>query len=189
MTKPSFQSLVSLYKQMDNAWDSIAAAYDFTCCGCEDNCCTSLFFHHTHIERAYLIHGFHQLAPDVQDTILNRAETYCARTFSPDPTDNGSGIKSLKIFCPANEDGRCLLYPYRPMICRLHGLPHELCRPGASPIKGSGCHAGDFDHKAYIKFDRTPFYRQMAGIEMAFRRDMNKTGRLKETVAQILISQ
>jgi hypothetical protein len=29
----------------------------------------------------------------------------------------------------------------------------------------------------------------MAGIETAFRRDMNKTGRPKETVAQILVAQ
>jgi hypothetical protein len=169
---------------MDNTWNKIAGEYHFQCNGCEDNCCKSLFFHHTHIERAYLRHGFNQLGQDRKKTITDRAKSYCKKTFP-----QNSEIKSLKIMCPANEDGRCLLYPYRPMICRLHGLPHELSRPGFKTVISTGCGAGLFDDKPYIKFDRTPFYQQMAQIEMAFRRDVNKTGKIKETVAQILLTQ
>jgi Fe-S-cluster containining protein len=169
---------------MDNAWDKIAADYHFKCNGCEDNCCKSLFFHHTYIERAYLRHGFNRLDQNKKENILEKAKDYCSKTFFQD-----GEIKSLKIMCPANENGRCLLYPYRPMICRLHGLPHEFRKPGCRPILGPGCHAGLFDDKPYIKFDRTPFYQQMARIEMVFRRDLNKSGKIKETVAQILVSQ
>lgn len=179
-----FEPLTALYEHMDNTWNKIAAEYHFKCNGCEDNCCKSLFFHHTHIERAYLLHGFHKLDHDMQKTILNRAKNYCDKTFSSD-----SQIKSLKIYCPANENDRCLIYNYRPMICRLHGLPHELRRPGNSPVKGPGCDAGLFDEKPYIEFDRTPFYQQMAQIEMVFRQNLNKPRRLKETIAQILILQ
>ncbi len=184
MTELSFKSLEALYIDMDNTWNKIAAEYHFQCNGCEDNCCKSLFFHHTHIEQAYLRHGFNQLSQDRKKTITDRAKNYCKKTFP-----QNSGIKSLKIMCPANEDDHCLLYPYRPMICRLHGLPHELCRPGFEPVMGTGCDAGQFNDKPYIKFDRTPFYRQMAQIEMAFRRDFNKTDKTKETVAQILLAQ
>jgi len=168
---------------MDAAWNKIAAQYQFNCMGCEDNCCQSLFFHHTHIERAYLRHGLNLLAPDKKQAILHRAKTYCDQTF-------GQNIeaKSLKLFCPVNENGRCLLYRYRPMICRLHGLPHELTRPGFTPVRGPGCPAGKFDGKPYIKFDRTPFYQQMAKIEMAFQRTVHKTGKIKQTVAQILLT-
>lgn len=184
MTNKTFESLASLYDLMDNTWNKIAVDYHFTCTGCEDNCCKSLFFHHTYIEKAYLLHGFNQLDQDRKETILSRAKNYCKKTFP-----QTSQIKSLKIYCPVNENGLCLLYPYRPMICRLHGLPHELNKPGFEPIKGTGCHTRFFDDKPYIKFDRTPFYQQMAQIEIGFRQELNKAGKIKETVAQMIISQ
>lgn len=184
MMHNAFESLLALYNLMDHSWDTIAAGYDFQCNGCKDNCCNALFFHHTHIEQAYFIHGFHLLDQDKKEMVLDRAKNYCQKTFIPD-----AEIKSLKIMCPANEKNRCLLYPYRPMICRLHGLPHELVKPGSNPVRGLGCHAGLFDSKPYIKFDRTPFYKHMAQIEMAFRQDTNKSGKIKQTVAQMLVSQ
>lgn len=193
MTDNTFKALASLYSTMDNTWDKIAQKYNFKCNGCEDNCCKSLFFHHTYIEQAYLRHGFNLLDQDRKEIILSRAENYCKKTFALDPKNANQAnkkqeMKSLKIYCPANEDGLCLLYAYRPMICRLHGLPHELNRPGTAPVKGPGCNEGKF-HDRYIKFDRTPFYQQMAQIEMTFRQELNKTGKTKETIAQILLGQ
>ncbi|MBU1340971.1 MAG: hypothetical protein KKE44_12180 [Proteobacteria bacterium] len=183
VTNQAFELLATLYCKMDQTWDKVAAAYPFKCDGCEDNCCKSLFFHHTHIEKAYFLNGFNQLDPDRKRIILDKAKEYCKKTFP-----KNREIKSLKIYCPVNENGRCLLYPYRPMICRLHGLPHELNRPGFKPVMGAGCDAGRFEGKAIIKFDRTPFYQHMIQIETAFRQDSNKTGRLKETIAQMLLS-
>ncbi|MCK5162512.1 MAG: hypothetical protein KAQ72_02275 [Desulfobacula sp.] len=184
MTDKTFKSLADLYNTMDKTWNKVAAGYHFKCNGCEDNCCKSLFFHHTYIEKAYLLHGFNQLDHNKKEKILGRATNYCKKTFP-----QNSEIKTLKIYCPVNKNGHCLLYLYRPMICRLHGLPHELSKPGCEPVKGPGCNAGLFYDKAYIKFDRTPFYQQMAQIEMMFRQDLNKIGKIKETVAQMLISQ
>ena len=184
MADKTFKPLAALYDTMDKTWNQIAEGYHFKCNGCENNCCKSLFFHHTHIEKAYLLHGFNQLDQDRKVKILGKAKNYCAKTFCKSPE-----IKSLKIYCPVNENGRCLLYSYRPMICRLHGLPHELSRPGFKPAKGPGCDAGLFDDKTYIKFDRTSFYQKMAQIEMTFRQVSNKAGKIKETVAQMLVSQ
>ena len=169
---------------MDKAWDVVAAGYGFKCSGCMDNCCTSFFFHHTFIEKAYLLSGLKTLTSGTQKEILSRAETYCNRTFS-----TGSEAASLRIMCPVNEEGRCLLYPYRPMICRLHGIPHEMKKPGGLPVKGPGCRAGGFDEKPYIAFDRTPFYRQMALLEMDFRKMRHLSGKIKQTVAQMLLSR
>ncbi len=172
----------SLFESMDRAWDEVANAYNFQCTGCEDNCCHSLFFHHTHVEKAYLIYGFSQLDAEKRRQIIDRAKTYCDTTFKgPDPV-------SKKIPCPLLVKGRCGIYPFRPMICRMHGLPHEIHRPGHPPIKGPGCAAGAFENTTYIPFDRTPFYKEMAAIEMAFRQSQGKTGKVKETVAQILLS-
>ncbi|MCP3874925.1 MAG: hypothetical protein GY699_17455 [Desulfobacteraceae bacterium] len=184
-----FESLALLYNTMDKTWDMVAHKYPFKCNGCEDNCCKSLFFHHTHIEKAYFLHGFNQLDQDKKEIILTKANIYYKKTFPQDSKINGSKIKSLKLYCPANEDGLCLLYVFRPMICRLHGLPHELCKPGFKPFLSSGCNAGQFDDKPYIKFDRTPFYQQMAQIEIAFRNHSNKDGKIKQSIAQMLLSQ
>lgn len=178
------KSLSNLYQLMDDAWSELAAFYQFQCHGCEDNCCQSLFFHHTLIEKEYLRYGFAQLEPDKKKDILKKAADYSRKTFP------ASGeIKSLKIMCPLNEKGRCLLYPFRPMICRLHGLPHEIRKSGTTPLMGKGCEAGLFDAKAYIQFDRTPFYQKMAQLEMSFRQKFKKEGKIKETVAQMLLSQ
>ncbi len=184
MISDPFHLLTNLYQTMDKAWDSIADQYQFQCNGCEDNCCESLFFHHTHIEKAYLIKGFEQLGADEKEDIFKKAETYCELTFSTERTPT-----SQKILCPLIREGRCRLYEFRPMICRMHGLPHELHRPGHPVMKGPGCKAGQFDKKEYIAFDRTPFYREMAAVEMEFRSAFGHTGRIKETIAQMLVNQ
>jgi Fe-S-cluster containining protein len=176
-------SISILYQSMDETWSRIAALYQFQCTGCEDNCCKSLFFHHTHIEKAYLRHGFDQLEPGRKNEILSRAEDYCKKTFLENEID-----KSRKIICPLNEKGRCILYPYRPMICRLHGLPHEIRKPGFPPLMGEGCSTGQFHAKAHISFDRTPFYQNMARLEADYRQKSKRNGKIKETVAQMLLS-
>ena len=177
-----FEALTNLYKQMDKTWNEIARLYDFQCNGCKDNCCRSLFFHHTHIEKAYLLHGFNRLEPYKRTEVRASAEEYVKATFSA-----GQDIKSLKIMCPLNEEEKCTLYSYRPMICRLHGLPHEVRIQGPMPITGKGCKAGCFDNKTYITFDRTPFYQQMAQLEASWRRENGQTDKIKETVAHMIL--
>lgn len=187
-----FSSITQLYHDMDKAWEKIAALYSFECNGCRDNCCQSLFFHHTYIEKDYFLSGFRQLDPQAREQILLNAQKYCEKTFDgPEDELYANGplkVESKKIMCPVNQDGKCLLYPFRPMICRLHGLPHELNRPGYPPIKGNGCAAGNFDDQPYHTFDRTPFYMRMAGIEQAWRQTSNQTGKIKQTIAQMLLS-
>lgn len=183
LTKDIFIKLQDLYAQMDTAWDETAVTYGFQCNGCEDNCCRSLFFHHTQVEKAYLVHGFEKLDIALKTSILENAEQYIEQTF-----DRSGNAESKKILCPVNKKEKCLLYPYRPMICRLHGLPHQLTRPDGEILKGTGCNAGQFESKSYTVFDRTPFYQQMARTEMAFRSRTGQTGKIKETVAQMILS-
>ena len=170
---------------MDKAWDKTAEHYHFQCNGCEDNCCKSLFIHHTYIEKAYILKGFQTLDNQMKSQVMENAHIYCDKTFSQE-----NEIKSIKIMCPLNIEGLCILYDYRPMICRLHGLPHELCKPGFQSVKSPGCDAGKmaFNSKPYFPFDRTPFYQKMAAIEMDFRQTFQKTGKTKKTVAQMLVS-
>lgn len=113
----------------------------------------------------------------------NKASDYVRQTFA----HNKAG-QSLKLMCPLNHRGRCTLYPYRPMICRLHGLPHELHPPSRQVIKGPGCDAGQFGTRPYIPFDRTRFYTEMVALEQQFKTHQHLTGRPKQTIAQMLLN-
>ncbi|MCG8566983.1 MAG: hypothetical protein MI747_18070 [Desulfobacterales bacterium] len=179
-----FDTLIDTYKQMDAAYEAVAEKYGFHCQGCRDNCCTALFFHHTFAEQDYLRRGFQALDPETQAAALDRAREWVAATFRK----NGQA-QSQKILCPLNMDGRCMTYAHRPMICRLHGLPHEMSRPGVGIIRGKGCDAGQFKDDNYIPFDRTPLYRRMAQAEMEYRQTTGRTGKTKLTIAQILIGE
>ncbi|THB80710.1 MAG: YkgJ family cysteine cluster protein [Desulfobacteraceae bacterium] len=169
---------------MDDTWKNVADQYGFVCNGCEDNCCQTLFFHHTHIERDYLVEGFNALEKSVKLEVLHKAEAYCDKLLlfsSPD--------KPFRMMCPLNLEGRCLIYDHRPMICRLHGLPHELSDTNGDREHQPGCRAGHarFNTKGYIPFNRTKIYTQMASLEAAYTRTIRRQGqRIKLTIAQML---
>ncbi len=179
-----FSRLAGIYETMDDAWNLAAAHYGFVCNGCDDNCCESEFYHHTFVEKAYLLSGISNLDPAAKKRIQERAKTVLSKLTSA--LKKG---ESLRIMCPLNEKGRCILYLFRPMICRLHGIPNELKKPGRTAVKGPGCDAGKelFTLKPYTTFDRTPFYTKMAMLEMDYRKTTEKTGRVNQTIAEMLI--
>jgi hypothetical protein len=93
--------------------------------------------------------------------------------------------------CPLNVNGLCRLYEYRPMICRLQGIPHRIKKPGDPEQTGPGCHkfaegtaAGD---PSDPEFDRTEFYSGMAAIEIELRRLVNFRERYRKTVADMVV--
>jgi Fe-S-cluster containining protein len=182
MKNTFYTTINSIYQAMDSAWNEAACKYGFKCNGCEDNCCKSLFFHHTHLEKDYFIEGYLSLSEELKAIISSRSDEYVTATFSQ---DTGTG---KKLFCPVNQDGRCLVYDHRPMICRLHGLPHEIHKPGNLVVKGPGCEAGGFENRSYHTFDRTPFYQQLAQAEFEYRTENKRFDRINETIAQMILS-
>lgn len=94
------------------------------------------------------------------------------------------------FMCPVNRDGRCLVYACRPMICRLFGIPHELSKPGGKAVQHSGCIEFSIvaGHKPYYRFDRTDFYYQMAQLESELRQATGLKGKIKMTVAEMILS-
>lgn len=182
---PFFERLATLYAQMDAAWKTAAAHYGFVCEGCEENCCETEFYHHTYIEKNYLISAMERLCPSAIQAIETKAKKVREARLRTIPTE-----EPLRIMCPLNTNGLCQLYEFRPMICRLHGIPHELRKPGFSPMKHEGCKAGTllFKNTCYHEFDRTPFYTEMAGIEMDYRTATGKQGRLKQTISEMLLT-
>ena len=180
--RPHLERLGDLFDRMAKAYDAVADAYGFKCAGCEENCCLTLFFHHTLLEYLYLYRGYAQL-PDAEQARLQKAAARVNREIAA-----AAGKTPIRVMCPLNRDGRCTLYRYRPMICRLHGIPNEMRRPGGSSVRSPGC--GDFDRQCgqqpYIPFDRTPLYAQMAAAERALREQVGFREKITATVAQMI---
>ena len=180
-----FDRLQTIFADMDQKYDRAAGHYGFLCRGCEENCCRTRFYHHTFIEYLFIRNGFEGLPVPEQSEILAGAKEVCRQVKLAD--EQG---RPVRLMCPLNSDGLCRLYRHRPMICRLHGIPHELRRPAQPAVYGPGC--GDFDarcsDKPYVKFDRTPFYLEMAALENEFKQASGLTDRIKMTVAEMILS-
>ncbi len=183
--KSYLEKIKDIYREMDKAYEKIAGEYGFKCTGCDDNCCLTRFYHHTWIEYFYIKDGYLGLDDNARMDVRKKACRVIAKTKKPE--QNGSPIR---IMCPLNEAGKCILYEYRPMICRLHGIAHEFSPPGGKTVLGRGCH--EFEKqtrgKNYIKFDRTPFYMNMARLEGELRKNFGISGRIKLTIAEIIES-
>ena len=173
-----------IYTAMDQKYQEAADYYGFYCEGCKDNCCRTLFYHYTLLEYFYILEGYSTLEYDRQVEIRDRALEVCGKIDEAEK----KGMK-VRLMCPLNFDDMCVLYAYRPMICRLHGIPHELQRAGQNVIHSPGCDAFTEQNreKIYFKFDRTPFYIRMAELENELKRAANITQKLKMTVAEMLI--
>jgi Fe-S-cluster containining protein len=173
-----------IYAAMDQKYQEAADYYGFHCEGCKDNCCLTRFYHHTLLEYFYILEGYSALEYDRQVEIRNRALEVCRKTAEADE----KGM-TMRLMCPLNFDGLCILYGYRPMICRLHGIPHELQRAGQNVIHSPGCDVFTEQNreKSYFRFDRTPFYIKMAELENELKHAAAINQKLKMTVAEMLI--
>jgi hypothetical protein len=172
------QKIKTIYRSMDRAYRDCAAYYDFDCQGCEDNCCTTYFFHYTFAESLYLLEGLRTLEEGMKEEILERA------------TNMGNPSSRDHYLCPLNFGGRCLLYPYRTMICRLHGLPFEVKRPNGPKEEGPGC--PQLEKERALKglhcrrIDRTPFYADLAKLEGKIRAEISPSRKFKKTIAEMI---
>jgi len=179
------ERLKKIYAAMDNAYRRAAENYGFSCEGCPDNCCQSRFYHHTVIEHVYLLEGLKALTNKRQRDVKLRARGIVDQISGGEP-----GKGTLRLMCPLNFNELCILYPYRPMICRLHGIPHELKKPGQGALFGPGCATFDqrCGHKGYFSFDRTPFYRKLAVLEQEVRQSLGYDGKIRMTVAEMILA-
>lgn len=167
-----------IYESMDRVYVDMATFYGFECTGCEDNCCHTYFYHYTIAEYFFLLKGFSTLANSMREDIADRAQRMCQPSARED------------YLCPINVDGLCILYPYRAMICRLHGLPYEVRRPDGQREEGPGCARFEKEsaHRglSYRRIDRTPFYKDLADLELEIRQTIPCPPRFKKTIAEMI---
>ena len=180
----ALRQLEVLYNEMDAAYGAAASEYGFECRGCDDNCCLTLFYHHTLVETAGLLAGFQKLpanrkADIIERAIVNRRALSTIAQHDQPPA----------LLCPLNVDTQCRLYVHRPMICRLHGIPHIMRHPTRGLIRGSGCHNFETTCRPAVghPLDRTPLYTAMAGLERSLRQASGIDCSVRLTIAQMIL--
>ncbi len=178
--------LRTLYRRMDQVYMAMAGEMGFSCLGCDGaTCCTVDLVLHTLVERVYLRRGFNALDPAVQERILVRAKEM---VWEKDRDPSGEAYRNL--VCVLNERGMCVLYPFRPMICRLAGISHEFLRPDGRHIEGNGCGVFLRDVQPAhpnARLDRTPLYQEMAEIETMALQSLRRSRQRPCTVSELFL--
>jgi hypothetical protein len=182
-----FQQLSTLYSEMEEAYNRIAAEIGLTCEGCPDNCCNSYFQHHTYLEWAYLWEGIGACSDELQQKMVASARAYVEES----QVLLAQGLRPRSM-CPLNHNALCQLYKYRLMICRMHGVPNAFTRPDGKRLSFPGCfRCQDLysDSEQVPVLDRTGFYRELAALEVAFLGPKMKTlPKVNLTLAEMLVS-
>jgi len=183
---PFIQRIRNLSSTIDKAYAEAARYYGFDCKGCDRNCCKEFFCHYTLAEYMFLMHGLALLEQEDKRALFRRAEEVKQWYRLHD-----AARQSERVMCPLNRNGFCVLYAYRPMICRLQGIPHLVKTPGQPLRRGPGCHVFNENIRmvphADCGFDHTPFYTEMAAIEREIRNTLQYQDRYKKTVADMLV--
>jgi len=180
------EKIADLYERMEKAYDIVARQLDFSCDGCQDNCCDSYFQHHTYVEWAYLWQGLMELDPARRTVIENRAAEYgaaCERVLARG--------ERPQVMCPLNEAGRCGLYLHRLMICRMHGVPSSLTFPNGKVQRFPGCFRCQEivgERQAVPTVERAPLFRRLAALEQEFLGPLQgELPKVKKTIADMIL--
>lgn len=181
----------SLYEDMEAAYKDVASKLDFTCEGCPDNCCDSHFLHHTYVEWAYLWLGFSMVDEEKQQQILKRCEEYVAACKAAEEAG-----ERPQAMCPLNEDGLCILYQHRLLVCRTHGVPAIIRFPNGQARHFMGCFRCQeiidarfvrTDHAPHV--DRAPYLAKLIGIEDEVCENKRaELPKVKMTIAEMLLA-
>jgi len=129
-----FEPYDVLVRQADDAFQEVKTAFpECVVCrpGCAD-CCHAVFGLFL-IEAAFLKRDFDQLDETDRkaalargleaDKALEKLEA-TLRTFKEDPQMLSYSLARARIRCPLlNDQDECVLYAYRPITCRVYGVP------------------------------------------------------------------
>lgn len=137
----------------------------FNCYGCDGaKCCSVDLVIHTSLEICYIREGLLSLDELTQSRIIKKSlEIVKFKRLNP------TGLDYRNSICAANHEGMCAIYKYRPMICRLAGIPHFVDRRDHIRTFGPGCPRFENSFRMVnpsTQIDRTPFYSWLAQLEI-----------------------
>lgn len=184
------QEIAEIFRELQQEYDKVADQVPLTCQGCPDNCCDSYFQHHTYSEWAYLWQGLRKLDDEPLDRIMERAREYVEK--SKEMQIRG---ERPQLMCPLNEDGLCVLYQQRMLICRMHGIPATLTRPDGQCLRFPGCfRCQEIVDERYEQetdapsTDRSLLFRRMAALESRLMGEMHHLHpKVKKTIAEMIV--
>jgi hypothetical protein len=189
LTAEQLAVLEDIYRKLQQEYERVAEALAFSCTGCPDNCCDSYFQHHTYAEWAHLWLGLRQLEPELLQILMARAKTYleqCELALA-------AGQRP-QIMCPLNDNGRCVVYQHRLLVCRTHGVPALLTRPDGQTLRFPGCFrcqeiVDNSDHQNLpAPVERTSLLKKLALLENELldnKRHLHP--KVKITIAEMLV--
>ncbi|PID76305.1 MAG: hypothetical protein CSB24_07385 [Deltaproteobacteria bacterium] len=183
------RAVEGIYDQLERLYAEAAEKMDFGCAGCPDNCCDSWFLHHTYLEWAYLHIGLKRLPLEKQAALVMRSMNYREEAKRAE----AAGSRP-QIMCPLNEDGLCIVYKHRLLVCRTHGVPASITRPDGRVMNFPGCFrcqelvTQKYENAAEAPLvERTPFLRELALLENELlENNRNRFPRVKMTIADMI---
>jgi Fe-S-cluster containining protein len=133
-----FEAYEALVQKADAAFEKVKEAFP-ECVRCHRECadCCYALFDLSLIEALYINHHFREnFQGEARDALLekaNRTDRQLARIkrdaaraleAGRDETEVLEALASERVRCPLlNDEKLCELYPYRPITCRLYGIP------------------------------------------------------------------
>ena len=172
-----FRSYELLVDKADAAFQKMGKEHG-TCIKCERHCadCCHAVFGLFLIEAAYLKEHFDQLdGKSAREAFLRCSDMerdlkqleIRLQKCEDDPQMQAYVLARERIRCPLldwNLD--CILYPYRPITCRVYGIPTKI--QGKARVCGK---AGFKRGKNYPIFDLDALYRDLFGLSQELLRD------------------
>jgi len=173
-----FHSYEFLVDKADAAFTETARGHqEYVRCkrSCFD-CCHAVFGLFL-IEAAYIKIQFDKLDKElIRDTLMRCNETERAlkrletklRNYEGDSETQARIMAQEKVRCPLlDEQGDCVLYPHRPITCRVYGIPTKV-QGSARVCWKSGFRAGE----SYPVFDLDAVHRNLYDLSVAFLKGM-----------------
>ena len=129
-----FEPYDTLVSKADQAFQRMAGEFS-ECIKCEPHCadCCQAVFGLFMIEAVFLKRDFDRLDEEEREAALKRGHEAAMaieklegtlKEFENDPQMMAYSMARTRIRCPLlNDDNECILYPYRPITCRVYGIP------------------------------------------------------------------
>jgi Fe-S-cluster containining protein len=190
-TNDIFQSYELLVDKAEAAFKEMKEEHG-ACIKCEPHCsdCCHAVFGLFLIEAAYLKEQFDKLTDEEKRAALLRCERAekslerlqnMLRAHEGDPQMQAYVMSRERIPCPLlNEDQDCILYPHRPITCRVYGIPTKI------QGKARVCWKAEFkEGERYPVFDLDNVYRELFFLSAEL---LKSTGKDDSERASLLIS-
>jgi Fe-S-cluster containining protein len=190
-TNDIFQSYELLVDKAEAAFKEMKEEHG-ACIKCEPHCsdCCHAVFGLFLIEAAYLKEQFDKLTDEEKRAALLRCERAekslerlqnMLRAHEGDPQMQAYVMSRERIPCPLlNEDQDCILYPHRPITCRVYGIPTKI--QGKARVCWK---AGFKKDERYPVFDLDGVYRELFFLSTEL---LKRTGKDDSEGASLLIS-